>query len=108
MSTLNIMQTIVVTPDVEECPQLSQWYIPWPSIIVSILGIIIIIYLSVGPSIETSRRVFGVLLMVLWTAIWALLLWVLWRECRHQTAWWMLLIPIIAMILLLMLVVVIS
>lgn len=82
--------------------------IPWPSIIIAILGVVIVIYVAVSSGVDTSRRIFGVVLMILWTAIWALLLWVLWRECRQQTAWWMLLIPTITMIIFVALIIIMN
>ena len=81
---------------------------PWPTIIISILGAVLIIYTAVAPNLDSNRRIFGVVLLILWTLIWALLLWVIWRECRQATSWWLLLIPVIAMILFFVLIIVLN
>lgn len=81
---------------------------PWPSIIVSVVGAAIVIYAAVAPNIDDNRRIFGVVLITLWTIAWALILWVLWRECHHATSWWMLFIPIIAMVLFFVVVIVLN
>lgn len=81
---------------------------PWPVIIISMVGAIFTVYTAVAPNIDSNRRVFGVVLLILWTVIWALLLWVLWRECRQSTSWWLLLIPLTAMILFLVLIIILN
>ena len=71
---------------------------PWPTIIISILGAIIIIYTAIAPNVNNDRRVFGIVLIMLWTIVWALILWVLWKECHKASSWWILLIPVSIMI----------
>ena len=70
---------------------------PWPSIIIGIVGAIIVIYTIIAPGVPGDRRIFGTIMMALWTAVWALILWVLWRECKKAATWWLLLIPVIIM-----------
>jgi len=72
---------------------------PWPTIIISVLGAIIIIYTAIAPNVNNDRRVFGFVLIMLWTIVWALILWVLWKECHKASSWWILLIPVSIMIL---------
>lgn len=84
----------IITPDV--C-QVNT--IPWPMIIISIIGAIIVIYTAVAPNIDETRRVFGVVFTILWTLIWAIILWVLWRECYTSMTWWLLLLPTTLIIL---------
>lgn len=81
---------------------------PWPTIIISVLGAIVIIYTAVAPNVDENRRVFGVVFLLLWTLIWAILLWVLWRECHRSASWWLLLIPVIAMALFFVLIIVMN
>lgn len=73
--------------------------VPWPVIIVAIIGIIIILYIAIGPYISNSKRIFGVTLLILWTLIWCLLLWVLWSEGYYSMSWWLMLIPIFTMVI---------
>jgi len=72
---------------------------PWPAIIVLMVGVILIIYTAVGPNITHNNRIFGVILLLLWTLLWSLLLWIIWREYKRETTWWVLLIPMVSMIL---------
>lgn len=81
---------------------------PWPSIIIGILGGIIVVYTTVAPGISGDRRVFGAVIMVLWTAVWALILWVLWKEGNKAVTWWLLLIPIIVMVTFFILIIVLD
>jgi hypothetical protein len=66
---------------------------PWQSIIILIMGGIIAVYSAVAPGVDNNRRLFGVVLTLLWTAVWALILWVLWKEKQYTAAWWLLLVP---------------
>jgi hypothetical protein len=81
---------------------------PWPTIIISVLGAIVVIYTAVAPNVDENRRVFGIVLMVLWTLIWALILWVLWKECHRSASWWLLLIPVIIMALFFILIIIMN
>lgn len=72
---------------------------PWPTIIISVLGAIIVVYTAVAPNVNTDRRIFGIIMMTLWTIVWALILWVLWKECHRAVTWWLLLIPVAIMAL---------
>ena len=81
---------------------------PWPTIIISVLGAIIIIYTAVAPNVDNNRRIFGIVLIALWTAIWALILWVLWRECHRSASWWLLLIPVILMAIFFILIIILN
>ena len=81
---------------------------PWPTIIISMLGAVVIIYAAVAPRVDHNRRLFGVVLMLLWTLIWAIILWVLWRECHHSAAWWLLLIPVIIMAIFFILIIIMN
>jgi hypothetical protein len=71
----------------------------WPSIIIILIGVILVMYVAIAPGVNSNNRVFGVVLLTLWTAMWSIILWVLWRECHQSIAWWLLLIPFIMMIL---------
>lgn len=73
--------------------------IPWPPILMAIMGVIIVVFTAVAPGIPNDRRLFGVIILTLWTIVWALILWVLWREGRYGATWWLLLIPSAIMIL---------
>jgi len=81
---------------------------PWPTIIISILGAIVVIYSAIAPNVNESRRVFSIVLMILWTLIWALILWVLWRECHRAASWWLLLVPITIIVIFFIVIVVLN
>lgn len=83
-------------------------WLPWPMIIISILGIALLIYTAVAPDIDSSRRSFGVVLIILWTLLWALLLWVLWKENQRAAAWWLLLISSVSILLFFILIIVMN
>lgn len=80
-------------------PVCNKGAVPWPVIIVSVIGGGIVIYTAVAPGISSDRRTFGVILITLWTLVWALILWVMWKECHHPATWWLLLIPLVLEIL---------
>ncbi|CAH6420581.1 Hypothetical protein HVR_LOCUS1228 [uncultured virus] len=81
---------------------------PWPSIIIGILGAVVVIYTAVAPGVATDRRVFGIVIMALWTIVWALILWVLWKECHRAESWWLLLIPVIIMAIFFVLIIILN
>ena len=81
---------------------------PWPSIIIGVLGAIVVIYIAVAPGVATDRRLFGVIIMALWTIVWALILWVLWKECHRVASWWLLLIPIAIMAIFFILIIIMN
>ena len=72
---------------------------PWPTIIVSVLGAIVVIYTAVAPQISTDRRILGIVMITLWTIVWALILWALWKEHHIEATWWLLIIPVAIMAL---------
>ena len=67
---------------------------PWPTILISIIGAVLLIVTAVVPNIDSNRRIFGIIFIFLWSLVWALILWVLWKECHRSTSWWLLLIPV--------------
>jgi hypothetical protein len=93
-------------PITETAPECETYTVPAPVILISVLGAIIVIYTAIAPGVDQNRRVFGIVLMILWTLIWALLLWVLWRECHRAAAWWLLLLAVTAMILFFVLIII--
>ena len=71
--------------------------VAWPAIILALIGGILVVYTAIAPGVDTNARIFGIVLLTLWTIMWALILWVLWRGCRRSISWWLLLIPLIVM-----------
>ena len=67
---------------------------PWPTIIISVLGAIVVMYTAIAPGVDENRRIFGVIITILWTVMWALILWVLWKDCHRSATWWLLLVPV--------------
>lgn len=61
---------------------------PWPPIIVIIFGIILIIYSLLGIETKENIRIFGAILIVLWTALTAIISWNLWIYNDKIGSWW--------------------
>ncbi len=72
---------------------------PWPTIIIAMVGIGLLIYTSVGFGIPTDRRIFGIVMIILWTLLWCILLWILWKEGNWPAAWWMAVIGVAVLVL---------
>lgn len=72
---------------------------PWPTIIIAGIGAGLLMYTAVGQGIPQDRRIFGIVMILLWTLLWALLAWVLWRECHVAGAWWLLIIGVAILVL---------
>jgi len=71
----------------------------WSSIVILILGAVVVIYSAVAPGVDQSRRIFGVVMMLLWSILWALILWVLWKNGKRDTSWILLIIPVTIMLI---------
>jgi hypothetical protein len=98
----------VTSPGKEEIPNKKCTEAPWPTIIIAIVGVGLVIYTGVAPDIEPNLRVFGLVLMLLWTILWAILLWVLWHECHQVVAWWLLILPIAVMLIFFILIIILK
>lgn len=72
--------------------------VSWQAILVLVLGAIIVIYSAVAPGVQDTRRVFSAVMMALWAALWALVLWLLWRDGKGTVAWLLTLVPVALMI----------
>ena len=66
--------------------------LPWPSIIILLLGAFVVIYSAAIPNIQTNQRLFGILVAIIWSVIWAVLLWVLWKDNLRRMSWFLLLL----------------
>lgn len=73
--------------------------VPWPTIITVITGGVLIIYTAIAPNVNPNRRIFGVLLLLLWTILWGILLGVMWAKGNYIYPWWLMFIPIVLMLL---------
>ena len=78
---------------------------PWPSIIIAVIGAVILMYTAVAPNVDINRRLFGIMMVLLWCTMWALVLWVLWKECHRPVTWWLLFIPVILVLIFFVLVI---
>lgn len=72
---------------------------PLPAIIMGIAGAITVMSIAIIPGIDRERRIFGIILIILWTAIWAVVLIMITNECQPEICWWLLLISIIIMLI---------
>ena len=67
---------------------------PWPTILMACVGAGLLMYTAIGQNIPSDRRIFGIVMILLWTLLWAVLLWVLWKDGHLASAWWMLVLGI--------------
>lgn len=81
---------------------------PWPAIIVAILGLAFLIYALFATNLNSSTRSFSILMIILWTLMWVIILWVLWNDNRNNTAWAIVLVPVVLLIIFFVLVVVMN
>jgi hypothetical protein len=65
---------------------------PWAAIIMLIFGGILLIYTAMGTNINTNVKIFGIIMILLWTLLWAFLLYLLWKDNFITSTWWMLVI----------------
>jgi len=80
----------------------------WQSIIVLVFAAIIVIYAAVAPNVEDTKRVFSIIMMILWATLWAIVLWVIWKDGKSLSSWLMLIVPIALMIVFFVLVVILN
>ena len=71
--------------------------VAWPAIILALIGGVLVVYTAIAPGVNTNARIFGIILLTLWTIMWALILWVMWRDCHRSISWWLLFIPLTVM-----------
>lgn len=87
----------------DQCQDIS---LPWPTLVLIVIGSAIIIYTAVATNVSPSRRAFAAIILTLWTAIWSVLLYILWSKCYNTTAWWFLIIPLVILLLFFILIIV--
>jgi hypothetical protein len=63
---------------------------PWPTIIMILVGAALAIYAIIDGNISKTRRMFGFLMILLWAALWGIILQVLWNSGDQWMAWGML------------------
>jgi hypothetical protein len=80
--------------DKHEPIRCSTYSAPWPAILVAIIGLGIMLYTIFATNVTPSRNIFGGTLIFLWTLVWFIILWVLWKQCYTVVTWWICLIPI--------------
>lgn len=95
-SPVEINYDVITIEKDEKCNSTAQL---WPSIVIAVIGAIMVVYTAVAPNIFDDRRILGVIFLSLWTAMWALILWVISMGCDMMAVWWILIIPVAVMIL---------
>jgi hypothetical protein len=65
---------------------------PWAAIIMLIFGGILLIYTAMGSNINSNVKIFGIIMILLWTLLWTFLLYLLWKDNFVSSTWWMLVI----------------
>lgn len=72
--------------------------LPWPTIIISSVGVLGIIY-AATPATDNNRRTLGIIMSILWPLAFALILLIFWNRGQEDTAWWMLLLSLSAFLI---------
>jgi hypothetical protein len=67
---------------------------PWAAIIMLIFGGILLIYTAMGGNINANVKIFGIIMILLWSLLWAFLLYLLWKDNLITSTWWMLVIGV--------------
>ena len=67
---------------------------PWPMIIMGMIGGGMLLYTILMAPISNSRRQFLLGIIILWTLLWMVIFWSLWRRCYTTVIWWLLLFAI--------------
>jgi hypothetical protein len=68
---------------------------PWPAIILAIIGIAAAVYSGFAPNISSNRRIFAAVTLAVWTLVWCILLWIIWKYNYVDAAWYLLLLSVI-------------
>jgi hypothetical protein len=86
----------------------SKPRICWQALAILVFGAFIVIYAAVAPGVQTNRRVFSIVMMLLWAILWALILWITWKDSSNLVVWLLFLIPLSLMIVFFILVIVMN
>lgn len=70
----------------------------WPALIIGIIGLILFIWTLVDGNIDPNRKVFGCLMIFLWTIVWVLILILLWLKMAYGITWWLLVVSAVVII----------
>lgn len=79
---------------------------PWPVIIMAIVGFALVIYTCIGPNMNNHLIVFGALFIFLWTLMWCIILWVMWKARQYTETWGLLILPLVLVFLFFMIILV--
>lgn len=72
--------------------------IPWPAVIMAIVGILALVFVGLLPRLSLTYRIIAIVLTLIWSIIWIIVLWILWRYSQRTVAWILLLLPILSLI----------
>ncbi len=81
---------------------------PWQMIILAIVGSVFLIYTAVAPNINSNRRIFGIIMILLWTILFSIILWILWRDGLNNVAWLLSIVPISLLVLFFVMIIVLN
>ena len=81
---------------------------PWAMIIMMITGGILLVYTTLGENIDSNVKIFGILMIVLWTLMWSFILYLLWKDNYITSTWWMLVLGISALIFFFILIIILN
>lgn len=79
---------------------------PWPVLIISIIGLIIVIYTCFAPNLTNGVAFYIITFSSLWFLSWTFLLYLLWVNFFITESWILLIIPVVLLLILVILVVI--
>ncbi len=102
---------VAVSPDefvLFKGPSVPTKTLPIPAIIMGLLGVGLLIYTIIETNINSNIRILGIGLTILWTLLWGLILWVLWRDQMVVLSWILLIVASLALLLFFILIIILK
>jgi hypothetical protein len=88
------------------CKNINNNKLPWPIIIMAVVGFVLAMYSVIGPNINPHMMIFGACFIFLWTLMWCLILWVLWNAGQYTETWGLVILPLVLIFLFFMIIMV--
>ena len=72
--------------------------VPWPAIIMALIAIVALVFVGLIPRLSMTYRIIAIIMVLVWSILWIIVLWALWRYGQRTLAWILLLLPIISLV----------